>query len=308
MRPLRLADRRAFVVAAEQSQPDQLWGALALAQQLHRLSRYPVVLLTDIHNFPDGAPVRERLRLMGVDVRFLSKDVGHVHLQVWNLTEFKKVIWIEAESIVYRSIDWLFERDWMWASRHDPKCRLESDSSDVSIMLLFPSEADYSGLVMRASEAPELSSADLIETYFEFEKKQPIHLLGELDASSGECMGSGIPTPYRNSDGAPVTGTWSMPNVVHRSGSIKYGEGDEYTSDNVCFSIRLDEQLVGGEGSGNLINVCHQHPFATYWRDSFCVAAVQILNVKHYMVEQYCNDNCYYQGKCDDEEILEVKQ
>lgn len=301
-------------MAADQENPDRLWGAISLTQQLHRLSRHPVVLLTDIRSFPDGAPVGERLRLMGVDVRYFPKDAAPgsglssgdwLKLQAWNLTEFEKVIWIEADSIAYRGIDWLFEREQNWAARSDPDCTLQATSTDSSLMLLYPNAADAVSLIARASKEAATGIDKAISGYFA-DTKRWFQWLGELDANSGNCLSNAIPTPYRNLDGSPPKGAWSVPAVVHRSGRHQKGEGDQFTSDNVCFSMHLDEQVFAV--AGQMQNVCHKHPLASFWRDSFCLAAVHILNVKQHKVADFCNDSCYYKGQCEDSRVLEVKQ
>lgn len=312
----------AFVLAASHKNPDQLWGALAITQMLHRLSRYPIVLLSDIDYFPDGAPVKSLLRQMGVDVRPLSTsgtswdaatmngddhESAAVKLQVWNMTEFDKIVWLSADTVVYRNVDWLFEREGTWASRRDPECHFQATELQTSLMMLQPSEQDFKDILAFAEKSPHRNMAALLYTFFANVRQRPIQLLSEMEASGGQCLSNGIPTPYRNADGSPVRGAWSLPAFVHRSGGFMYGGGQASTSDNVCFSIHLEDQVITGD-DGRQRNVCHYHPLAAYWRDSFCVAAVRVLDVKDWKVSLFCEDACYYKGSCDDSRVLEVKQ
>jgi len=273
--------------------------------------------------------VEQRLRLMGVDVRpmptFSTSGVAWaqaagdaatmndfdnsaaVKLQVWNMTEFDKIVWLSADSVVYRNVDWLFERDGTWASRRDPECHFQASEVQSSLMMLHPSEQDFKDIVSFAEKNPNRNTDALIYTFFANVRQKPIQLLSEMEASGGQCLSNQIPTPYRNGDGSPVRGAWSLPAFVHRSGAYAYGGGQAYTSDNVCFSIHLQDQVITGDDSRPR-NVCHYHPLAAYWRDSFCIAAVRVLSVKDWKVSQFCEDVCYYKGSCDDSRVLEVKQ
>lgn len=306
----------ALATSASKAKPEQLWNVVALVHQLGRLTRYPIVLFTDIETFPDGSSVSEKLRLLGVDVRPYKADdamLGFSKLEAWTLTEFDKVIWIESEGLVSRSLDWLFTREGMWAARADWSCSLDSWKPTSIFMLLEPSDSDHSELVARARDQVANGAADadaVLNAYF-----SDILLLSELDAYLGWCVSDRIPTPYRNKDGSPVRGAWSMPAYVFQTGN-----------DNVCFGIDLEKQVTTTD-DGKKQNICHYHPMAATWRDSFCVAATGMLFLSDEEVTKYCNDACYYKHECDhmptglpfsshssramsraDDRIMEVKQ
>jgi len=218
-------------------------------------------------------------------------------LQAWKMTDFDKVVWLEADSIVYRSIDWLFTRDWMWSARDDPACEMTAETPSTSILLLYPSLKDFKGLVEFASDNfSDLAYSEIVTKYFADVRKKPIKLLSEVEAHYGQCVVGHIPTPYRNDDGTPVTGAWSTPAFVHRSGGMTYTSyKDQKARDdnNMCFSLDMSHQKYPLDG--RILNVCQYHPLSAYWRDAFCTAAVKMLHIKAREVNAFCNDECYYE-------------
>ncbi|CAK0882626.1 unnamed protein product [Prorocentrum cordatum] len=146
---------------------ERLLAVLALARALQQLSAYPLLVLTNATEFSDGSPVRESLQLVNAVVMPLLEvelpphykfDFDHWRyaywkLQIWTLTDYEKLIWLDADSILYRSVDWLFQESWMWAQRDDWFCVGEQNAMCSGIMLLFPSVDDYNGLLDYASSA-----------------------------------------------------------------------------------------------------------------------------------------------------------
>mmetsp|Transcript_10752 Transcript_10752/g.26912 ORF Transcript_10752/g.26912 Transcript_10752/m.26912 type:complete len:428 (+) Transcript_10752:74-1357(+) len=304
--------KQAFVMmAAEvpgQLGSSSLWGCLSVARALQRLSERHLVLLTDFTTFPDKSSVQKNFEMLGVDVRVLQKvivpgladtDVKSMmlqKLQAWRLTEFEKVIWVDWDVLVFRNVDWLFDREWMWAARDDPLCHMQAESPNTGILMLYPDEVVFNALVDHASKVPWTNANGLIRTYFADVQKRPVKLLSEVEADYGQCLGHRIPTPYRNKDGTTVTGAWSTPAFVHKSGGVQYTwyEGQKVNEDeNTCFSIDLKVQRLPSKGQ--ILNVCHYHPLSAYWRDNLCSAASDLLKIKTIEVESFCSDECYYQ-------------
>merc|ERR1719382_1114834 len=89
-------------------------------------------------------------------------------LQVWRLTQYEKLIWLDSDTILYRDIDWLFDRPWMWSQRDDWYCKLNVTSVCSGVMLLEPSIEDYHGILRYAETLHELRDGDqqLISMYF----------------------------------------------------------------------------------------------------------------------------------------------
>jgi len=308
--PRRLSSRWAFVMMAHDAPHDteeHLWGVLPVARALQRLSSYPLIVLTNKTHFQDGTDVTRNLRKLNAIVHPIREvdmpaklaahkmtptwKVAYWKLQIWTLLDYEKLIWLDSDAIIFRSIDWLFERDWMWAQRDDWFCKLNQTGVCSGIMLAFPNLADFNGLLQYARTKHSLPGGDqqLISEYFA-RTNRPINLLSDLEASFGQCLGK-APTPYLNPDRTPVWGVWSVPSFVHKSGGWENTNNNVYN--NVCFSINMTRQhyRVGK----TVVNVCQFHPLGSYWRDLYCDAAAQ-LRLRLVDVGAYCNDDCWYRG------------
>lgn len=300
---LRAATARSWAyvtIAHDESGNSHMARALALANALQRLSAYPLVLLTNKSHFVDGTRVAEGLRHLNVQVLPVhavpwsgAQGLAHWKLQAWNLTQFDRLIWLDTDSIVYRPLDWLFERTGIWAQRNDEACNHSTDTVSSGIMLLRPNVSDYKGLLQLASTTGNTLFPDqaLISEYFAKSRGTPINLLGPVEASFGRCLGSAR-SPYINPDGSEVRGSWSTPAFVHRSGG--WGPANN-AYQNVCFSHELSRQryYVGA----SVLNSCQYNPLAAFWRILFCdaVASLGISGIKDF--DAFCSDVCYYSGQ-----------
>lgn len=290
--------------------PEHLWGVIAVANALQRLrSAYPLVLLTNTTHFPDDTPVATALKSLNVQIRPVYKvempkkhkkklmyqhwRIAYWKLQIWNLVEYEKLIWLDSDTILYRSIDWLFDRPWMWAQRDDWFCRLNVSKVCSGIVLLYPNASDYHGLLNYAEHMGDLTDGDqqLISSYFAKKRNRTINLLSDLEASFGQCIGKAR-TPYLNPDGSPVWGVWNVPSFVHKSGG--WGDTNENLYSNVCFMPNMSMQLyVVGDAT---LNVCQYHPLGAYWRSLFCDAVAR-LGIRFQEVNAFCDDECWYRGR-----------
>jgi hypothetical protein len=219
-------------------------------------------------------------------------EIAFWKLQIWKLTQYEKVIWLDSDSIISRSIDWLFERPWMWAQRDDWFCKKGAAQAVCSgLMLLYPSEEDYRGL-LKYAETAETTHGDqeLISKYFAEVHKKPINLLNDLEAAFGQCLGTAS-TPFQPSGGVG-RGFWNTPAFVHKSGG--WGNTNENVYINVCFSRIVSRQYY--KAGDSIVNVCHYHPLGAYWRSLFCDATT-FLGIRTTTVDAYCSDDCWYQGK-----------
>lgn len=317
--------RAAFVMVAHSAKgdaaQDALWGYVALARSIQRLSTFPMLMLTDISHFPDvdRTPLASSFAKLNVEVRPLRRvAVSEIKgtkrakaiepllqtLQIWSLTDYDKLVFLDPSVIVYRNVDWLFTRPWMWAARDEPSCQVRpgdgptenqnlATSLNAGVLLLRPNASDFRGLVRLAATSIEKTVVfnDIVRTYFNEKRKKPVNLLSEMEAGYGQCLGSGVPSPYRNKDGIPVTGVWNVPAFVYSSGGLD----DRDTRENLCFSVRLERQHL--HVGGGLVNACQYHMLSAYWRQVFCSAANDILQINARDVASFCNDRCYYQLK-----------
>jgi hypothetical protein len=304
--------RYAYVMMAyddpEHSQPgDSLFPVLAMARALQHLSRYPLLLLTNTTHFRDGTPVADAMHSLGVEVlpvqkvlppsgkdfEFRSWNVAWWKLQIWNLTQYDKLIWMDSDAILTRSVDWLFERRGTWAQRDDWFCGLNQPSVCSGIVLLEPNASDAKGLQQCADSGHcDIRKGDqgVIEQYFEHVKERPIHMLSDVDASFGQCMGQ-APSPLIDTDGRPFRGAWSTPAFVHKSGGWGNTNNNEYV--NVCFSHKIARQYYAIGNS--TVNICHYHPLGPYWRNLFCEATAAA-GLAEPEANAFCNDDCWYRG------------
>jgi len=305
-------NRRAFVMLSYDppGQPaNQMWGVLAMARAVQRLSDYPLVLLTNSTHFADGTPVKKAMEALNVQIMpvktvppprgkhfaFEAWNIAWWKIQIWTLTQFDQLIWLDSDSILTRSIDWLFERQGMWAQRDDWFCQMNQEKVCSGIMLLQPTVSDFDG-ILKFGETADLSHGDqqVIAAYFQAVNR-PIQLLSDLEASFGQCIGTAR-TPYLNKDKSVVRGSWSTPTFVHKSGGWGNTNNNEYS--NVCFSHELQRQLY--KKGKVTVNMCQYHPLGAYWRTLFC-EAVAMSSIYMAEVQAYCSDRCWYLGDNGDQ-------
>lgn len=309
----RQASKYAFVMmayTAPQTPERQIWGVLAMAMAIKTLSKYPLIVLTNTTEFLDGQSVAEGLRKLGakvmpvhsVDLPSTDAKVrmqthrwkyGYWKLQIWKMTQYKRVIWLDADAILHRGVDWLFDRPGMWAQRDDWFCKLNQPGVSSGILVLEPNVEDFYGLMKYAEGLSDLRDGDnqLINEYFTNVRHRPISLLSDVEAAYGQCMGR-APSPYLNPDGSTIWGQWNMPALVHKSGGWGNSPNNEYA--NACFTHNVSLQLytVGS----TTINVCQYHPLGIYWRSLFCEAAHQRIGIGVPEIAAYCDDGCWYRG------------
>ncbi|CAK0807818.1 unnamed protein product [Prorocentrum cordatum] len=133
---------------------------MATARALQRLSRYPLVVLTNATRLPGGADVARSLARLNAQVLPVY-DVGMPHGALSDdqqryrrarAREFDKLIWLDTSAVLTRSVDWLFKRRATWLQGDGGSCgtragRLPGDG----IMLVAPSEAVYQHMVRFAA-------------------------------------------------------------------------------------------------------------------------------------------------------------
>jgi len=298
----------AFVMMAhapEGEKDEHIWGVLAVAMAIRRLSVYPLVLLTNATTFPDGTNLQAGLSKLNVKVMPVYAEserwpYEYWKLQIWKLTQFKKLIWLDSDVILYRSIDWLFDRPWMWAQRDDWMCgQADYHTMCSGVMLMEPNEADYSGMKEYAQSQSNLQDGDqhLIAQYFANVVHRPVHLLSETEASFGQCVGRAA-SFYRNGDGSSVAGIWDMPAVIHKSGGWGSTGNTALASAeaNACFTPNMTLQLY--QVADTVVNICQYNPLGAYWRHMFCKAAA-LVDIRIREISAFCDDACWYRGKGD---------
>lgn len=300
----------AFVMMAYEAHgvTDITWGALAMAKALRQLSLFPLVLLSNTTEFPDGSSYVDVFAKLGarvipvfpVELKSATGwtvdhwNIAFWKLQIFKLVQFDKLVWLDQDAILYRNVDWLFYREGMWAQRDAWFCDLEASAVCSGIISLMPNVDDFNGLLDLFSHlGSEITHGDqeLIERYFRDVKNSPVQLMTPLEASFGQCSSKPL-SPLLLEGGEPMPGLWSIPAFVHKSGGWDNTVSNGYN--NVCFLHDMQRQryYIGD----SVINVCHYNPLAGYWRKIFCSAAKEGgLNVD--TVNEFCNDHCYFKGE-----------
>lgn len=308
----------AFVTMAydESGTWDYMWAVLPLARALQQHSSYPLIVLTNSTTLPDGktslAKAMLKLNVQVLPLYRISLKVGMNDetypqwaaalwkLQIWTLTQFKKVMWLDSDSLVSRSLDWIFDLDGMWAQRDDWLCLLNQPDVCSGILLAYPNSDDFVGLLKHAKTKTVWEHGDqqLISSYFTNVKQEPVQLLSDSDATFGQCLGA-VPVRYVGADGKPVPGQWDTPAFVHKSGGWG-GTNDDFS--NICFSHIVWRQYYE-LGDGTTVNACHLHPMGPHWRSLFCEAARR-LDVRVPEAQAFCDDGCWFKGKALSQEFV----
>mmetsp|Transcript_26275 Transcript_26275/g.83172 ORF Transcript_26275/g.83172 Transcript_26275/m.83172 type:complete len:365 (-) Transcript_26275:345-1439(-) len=271
-----------------------LWNVLPMASALRQLSAYPLVVLTNASRFPDGTDAAQGLRRLGVEPlpvlpvpvpeALLSEPrampcaertppscgLQFLKLQVWRLTQFERLIWMDSDAILTSSVDRLFRQAGTWAQQDNWDCgswlsflvrrspvltravdslqrrlwapaevRRQSAGACSGMLLLEPSEATYQGLIdfMGTLNSAPGGDQEVIARFFDEVLHEPLKLLKTSTASFGQCLGKTIP-------GGGISA------FVHKS-----------DWENRCFRL-------GAEAAE-----CRSHPLGRYWHDHFCRAS-----------------------------------
>jgi len=301
----------AFMTMAVDAPQDQaarpsLWQALALAQSLQQFTAYRIVVLTDYETFPDGTSVAEVFGKLAVEIRpsgtSMDPEVqgmpfedrsSFYKFEAWSQVDLEKVVWLDGNAIVSRSLDWLFKREGMWGGSHNWSCKLDHPDLNSGILTLTPSLDDANALGVLASQRPDLDVHQVLSQHFS-SKRQPIRLLSELDSGFGRCLDAARPSPYLSSGGERTNGIFNLPSFVQQSGGFGQWAGD--TRDNICFSIDVKKQvhMVGSVA----LNICHFHPLGAHWRSMLC-KGVAAAGVQDPSALAFCHDQCFYGGRAD---------
>lgn len=277
-----------------------LWQALPIAWALRRFqSRHPFVLLTNLEHFEDGKPVNETLSKMGIQVlraetvpiperigktfRYKYWRQAWAKLQIFRLTQFQKIVWMDSDAMVTRNLDGFFHREGFWMMRDTWQCNMKTETPCSGLMLLTPSEEDFQGLLKYAKSLKKLRQADqaLIVGYFTEVVKKPPRIFENIEASFGHCLGmiQGLNNTHMEKRWG-FESPWRMPAYAHKSSSA-----------NECFSFKLRKQIRYANGLPT--NLCHLNPLSTIWRESFC-SATQFLETSNEYIDEFCDDASYY--------------
>lgn len=247
-------DRFAFVTLAFDPPGaafGQLWSVLPMAHAISELSAYPLVVLTNTTHFPDGQETSEVLGRLGAQAVSpqhvpIPESVLHEYrympcqertppvceyqflkLQIWRLTQFDKLIWLDTDSLVARNLDFMFWRPGTWAQQDNWDCgstlrfvvrnshflthlvdslerllpplwspgEVQAHNACSGLLVLEPSLDTYEGMVKFMSEKKSIPGGDqeVVQNYFAEVMQEPVRLVSPSVASFGQCVGTSIP-------------------------------------------------------------------------------------------------------------------
>jgi len=258
-----------------------LWEVMAMANVISEVSSYKLIVLTNTTHWPDGTSVLDSFAKVNAEVRPVVRVAVPLHvlrehrdmpcenegsrkicanqfnkLQIWSLVDYDKLVWLDADGILTRSADHLFELPGTWAQQNNWDCgethgswwsswwsvakppddwERQSDQVCSGMLVLEPSQNTYDGLVAHLAHMPSALDGDQQVTAEYFGKSAK--LLNASVASFGQCLGRTIP---KN----------TTPIFVHKS---------EWH--NSCF--RHDAKPID----------CRDNPLGVYWRHHFCKGA-----------------------------------
>jgi len=286
---------------------------------IQRFSKYPLIVLTNTTTFPDGQDVAAAFCALGAQMLpvqevplsdRLRNTFGQPNyiaawkkLQIFRFEQFEKIIWMDGDGFLGRSVDYLFDLPGMWAetfsnSSTEYLCAGTKKQLNGCFLVLEPAESTYQGLLKFAESQTELywAEQDLIERYFRDHLKQPWGFLDPIDGFTGKCFGkvpvsiaelfypkfnqSDIEAMYHPGSGFPIP---SLPAFVHKAGG--YG---------ACWTFNVEAQIFDYHGVKR--NLCHTHSTGLYFRELFC-GAVSVAKISDKRAIDYCNDKIWYRAE-----------
>lgn len=93
------------------------------------------------------------------------EKVGYTSLRVWGLTQYKKVVYIDADALIIDCVDELFDRDVSFAAAPDI---FPPDRFNAGVMVLTPSQALLDDMLSKVEELPSHDGGDtgFLNAYF----------------------------------------------------------------------------------------------------------------------------------------------
>mmetsp|Transcript_73350 Transcript_73350/g.137076 ORF Transcript_73350/g.137076 Transcript_73350/m.137076 type:complete len:326 (+) Transcript_73350:81-1058(+) len=258
-------------------QKQMIYQVYALASALRQHSQHPLVVLTELSTLPDADSFSAGLEALGGTVQPVQPvhipahikaelpfewQLAWLKLQVFNMTDYDRLIWLDNDSIVTKSLDFLFDRPGMWAQADDWTCTGEAYSMNSGLMLLRPSKSVFEGMMRYADSLKSLLGGDqeLIMRYFEEVRNQKVHLLGEKTAHFGHCVKDGDET---------------TPRFVHKPGSLL-----------PCLKA-LGRLRAKHSFAVSVLHKCRVEGLGNVWRRSLCSSGLQ----KDKAVDAFCLDS-----------------
>jgi len=270
LRPSRFAYVQ--VCQDDSENDDSLLQAVESSYSLRNSTNLPIILLTNKQTFADGSSVSEAFKKIDVQVQLLKQDqfpqrlldtvpkerwrAALQKLQVWNMSQFDKVLLLDIDSVTTKNLDWVFDLDGVW-------CQTELSSVgcvftrglNSGMLLLPPSQDKYTALMNSALRQVDLFLGDQ-------------QILGDQEIVQVFLEEQGI--EFQRFD--PKVGTWGqcilpdadVPSFIHKS-----------DFSNSCFGLDHAE-------------TCKNQTLGRLWHRNFC-GARKLMNLQHPSAIELCS-------------------
>lgn len=297
---------------------DTLWNVLPMAHAIRELSDYPLLLLTNTTHFPGGEDVNASFSRLGVHVlpvRDVPVPDSILHeyrtmpcqeknppvcafqflkLQIWRLTQFDKLIWMDSDSILYRSVDDLFEKSGTWAQQDNWHCgSFVSDSlsyfaNRLSAVAGFAATRTVDWIERHLpGEAKEKQSDDVCSGFLVLEPSEAtyrnmVNYMGSQDSVPGGDQ-QVIADYFANVRKTPVSllnvSTASFGQCMGRAipGNVLPAFAHKSEWSNSCFQLGASQET------------CQQVPLGQYWHNRFCKAAQVAQITQEARINSFCS-------------------
>ncbi|PTX44083.1 glycosyl transferase family 8 [Christiangramia gaetbulicola] len=180
------------------SSPDYLKGVLVLANSLKIVeSKYPLIVLMTSDFIKKNKKIIETLKKYHVEFKVLKKSFvipdknsRYMHsrrwvhtfdkLQVFGLTEFKKIVFLDSDMLVIKNVDELFNKPHLtFAAASEQVSGFEDwDMPNTGMMVIEPKagtpEKIFENWQVVQSKKTDFSDQDLIHYYFKQEFKNQL--------------------------------------------------------------------------------------------------------------------------------------
>lgn len=275
--------------------------AIALAASLRTVgSPYPLLMMMNASAFGNRTDIAVALDKLNIQMISLPQvplpktyvkqhpigwggkwNMAWNKISMWNLTQYDKILWLDADAIVTHNVDWLFSRKGLWAmnERNYITCERSPGEANMGFLLMQPSAKIYEDMLLWADTLENISEAEttIVNEYLKNVARIPIGMLPSYVADYGHCaLGphfldgcegcAHLPKPISSLQTASQQ---IVPHFLHKANNKGYN----------CFGRR-----------GFYSSKCADTGFAVYrnyWHDNFC-AGVMITGLTSLDAAGFC--------------------
>ena len=187
----------------------------ALAKSIRRHSGYPLVVLTDLETLePRDSFHKDMQRLRVQFLRMVQVTMSQTvesqlrnkrprwygayqKLQVFNLTQYDRLVWVDSDSVLTDQLDHLFHLQGYWSQGdawNEGECRQPNRKQlpvNSGLLAMKPSHEVFKGILAKGEELAaqgklRMGDQEVVDAYFK-DTGQPVHILDQEVAGFGRC-------------------------------------------------------------------------------------------------------------------------